>query len=96
MNWPPYLLKIRLENEDRSLPIWLPLFIIGPVVLILLLAIFIISLPFLILALIFNVGHNWWRTVFLAVPAFYRLITQLPGLKIDAESAHGRVFIIFI
>ena len=96
MNWPPYLLKIRIENDDSSFPLWLPLFIIGPIVLILLLAILIIILPFALLALIFTWELGWWRPVLLFFPAMYRLITQLPGLKIDVGDDNNRVYIVFI
>lgn len=96
MNWPPYLLKIRIENEDSTFPLWLPLFIIGPIVLILLLAVLIIILPFALLALIFTWELGWWRPVFLFFPAMCRLITQLPGLKIDVGDKNNRVYIVFV
>jgi hypothetical protein len=96
MSWPPYLLKIRIENEDNSFPIWLPLFIIGPIVLILLLAVFIIILPFVLLSMIFTWELGWWRPVFLFIPAFFRLITQLPGLQVDVGKENSRVYIVFI
>jgi hypothetical protein len=97
MNWPPYLLKIAIENEEHDFNIWLPLFIIGPIVLILLLAVFIIILPFALLSLIFTWELGWWRPVFLFFPAIYRLITQLPGLNVDVGGGNkGRVHIAFI
>ncbi|MBN1368074.1 MAG: hypothetical protein JW967_09120 [Dehalococcoidales bacterium] len=96
MSWPPYLLKIRIENEDNSFPIWLPLFIIGPIMLILLLAVLIILLPFVLLSLIFTWQLGWWRPVFLFFPALFRIIAQLPGLKVDVGSHSGRVYIAFI
>jgi hypothetical protein len=96
MSRPPYWLKIRVENEDHSFPLWLPLFIIGPLVLLLLLAIFLIMLPFALLALIFTWELGWWRPVFWFFPALFRLIGQLPGLKVDVGSNNGRVYIVFI
>jgi hypothetical protein len=96
MSWPPYLLKIRIENEDNSFPIWLPLFIIGPIVLVLLLAIFLIILPFVLLSMLFTWEMDWWYPVFLAWPAFFRLVTHLPGLQIDVGKTDGHVYIVFI
>jgi hypothetical protein len=96
MNWPPYWLKIRIEDENHSFPLWLPLFIIGPLVLLLLLAVFLIILPFALLALIFTWELGWWRPVIMFFPAIFRLISQLRGLKIDVGKANGRVHIVFI
>lgn len=95
MNWP-YLLKIRIENEDESFPIWLPLFIIGPIILIILLAIFVIILPFALLALIFTWELGWWRPFFLFFPALFRILSQLRGLTVDVGEEEKRVEIVFI
>jgi len=96
MSWPPYLLKIRIENDVHSLPLWLPLFIIGPIVLLLLLAIFLIILPFALLSIILTWDMRWWRPIFLFIPALFHLFSQLPGLKVDIGSNGGRVYITFI
>lgn len=96
MSWPPYLLKIRLENEDHAFTLWLPLFLIGPVVLIFLLAIFVIILPFALLSIIFTWELGWGRTLFLLIPSSYRLFTQLPGLHLDVAGNNGRIYVAFI
>jgi hypothetical protein len=96
MSWPPYLLKIRVENEHHSFLIWLPLFIIGPIILLFLLAIFLIVLPFVLLSMMFTWDLRWLRPMFLFIAVLFRLFSQLPGLKIDVGSNSGRVHIIFI
>ncbi len=97
MKWPPYLLKIHIENENSSFPIWLPLFIIGPILLILLLALFLIALPFMLLAMIFTWEYEWWRSFFLFFPLLFGLFTELSGLDIDVGKAGDtRVHIVFI
>jgi hypothetical protein len=96
MSWPPYLLKIRIENKNHFFPLWIPLFIIGPVVLLLLIAIFLIILPFALLSVIFTLNLGLLRPFFFFFPAIFRLFTQLPGLKIDVGNGQGRVYIIFI
>jgi len=53
MKWPPYLLKVRFRNPDHAFALWLPLFVIWPIVLLFLLAIFLVLLPFALLALIY-------------------------------------------
>ena len=96
MNRLPLLLKISVENEDHDFAFWLPLFIIGPLIFLFLLAVFIIILPFALLAIIFTWELEWWRTLFLLIPAFFRLIAHLPGLDVDVGSTDHRVHIAFI
>ena len=96
MNWPPYLLKIRIEHEHHSFPLWLPLFIIGPIVLLFLVAIFLIILPFALLSMIFTWDLRWWRPTFLFIPALFHLFSQLSGLKIDVGNKIDKVYIVFI
>jgi hypothetical protein len=96
MSQPPYLLKIRIENEQHSFLLWLPLFIIGPLVLLFLLAVAVILLPFALLSLIFTAELGWWRPLGLFIPALFCLISQLPGLTVDVGNSSGRVCLVFI
>lgn len=95
MKWPPYLLKIKFQNRHHAFALWLPLFLIWPIVLVFLLATFLILLPFALLAIIFTWQLEWWRPMLLGVPGLFRLLCYLPGLKVDVESSGGRVFIAF-
>ena len=96
MKWPPYLLKMRFQNPDHTFGLWLPLFLIWPIVLVFLLAIFIILLPFAILALIFTWQTGWMYSMLMCVPAIYRLFSQLPGLVVDVGGKEGQVYTEFI
>jgi hypothetical protein len=96
MRWPPYLLKLKIRNQDHDFALYLPLFLIWPVVIVFLLAIFLILLPFAILALIFTWRWGWLRSLLLAGPALFRLVGQLPGLEIDAGGKKGQVYIAFV
>jgi len=95
MKWPPYLLKIAFRNHRRGFALWLPLFLIGPVVLVFLLAIVLILLPFALLAMLFSWRVGWWRPMLFSMPAILRLLCHLPGLKVDVEGKEGRVYIAF-
>jgi phosphoglycerol transferase MdoB-like AlkP superfamily enzyme len=96
MKSPPYLLKVRFHNPDHTFGLWLPLFLIWPVVLAFLLAIFIILLPFAFLALIFTWRSDWFYYLLLSVPAVFRIFFQLPGLKVDVGRKQDQVHIEFI
>jgi hypothetical protein len=95
MNWPPYLLKVRLTNQYHHIGLWLPLFLIWPVVLAFFLAIFLILLPFALLATLFTWGWGWWRPLLLGLPALLRVFCSLRGLTIDVQAADRQFQVIF-
>jgi hypothetical protein len=95
MKWPPYLLKLKFENSDRDFALWLPLFIIWPLVLVFALLVFLILLPFALLALIFTWRWGWLRSLLLGGVALFRLFGQLAGLEFDVGGKSGRVYIAF-
>ncbi len=96
MKWPPYLLRLRFGNDERDFSLWLPLFLIWPLVLVFLLAAFLVLLPFALLALIFTWRWGWLKSLVLSTPALLRLFGQLPGLEIDVSGKKGGVYIAFI
>ena len=46
MSRPPYLMRVRVKNPDTKISLWLPLFIIYPLLLVVLL----VLLPFMLIA----------------------------------------------
>jgi hypothetical protein len=95
MKLPPFALKLRFENKDHDFGLWLPLFLIGPVVLLFLLVVFIILLPFALLTFVFTWETGWLESLFLGFPALLRLFVYLRGFKVDVESKKGSVYIAF-
>jgi hypothetical protein len=95
MKWPPYLLKIKFQNQRHGFALWLPLFLIGPIVLVFLLAIFLVLLPFALLAMLFTWRASWWRPMLFSMPALLRLLCYLPGFKVDVAGKDGHVYIAF-
>jgi len=91
MKWPPYLMKLHFDDGKHCFGLWVPLFIIGPIVLVFLLAIFIILLAFAILAFVFSCQWHWLRSVLMGVPAVYNLISSLPGVKVNINTTDGKV-----
>lgn len=91
MKWPPYIMKLRFYNGRHRFGLWLPLFLIGPIVLVFLLAIFIILLPFALLALIFTWRWDWLNWVVRGIPAILQVICNLPGVKVDVDAAEVKV-----
>jgi hypothetical protein len=95
MKWPPYLLQLRFRNRRHSFAIWLPLFILGPIFLIILLALCLIALPFVLISLLFTWDWHWWRTIFLSVPLTFRILFSLPGLRVNVEDRNTKIVIAF-
>jgi hypothetical protein len=91
MKWPPYLLKLRIKNPEHAFGLWLPLFLIWPIVLVFLLAVFVVLLPFALLAILFTWRVDWWRPVFLGIPALLRVFCSLRGLTVDVNGRDGHV-----
>jgi hypothetical protein len=96
MRLPPYLLRMKFENRRHTFALWIPLFLIGPIVLVLFLAILLILLPFALFEMLFAWRPGWSCTMLLKAPALLRLLCHLPGLKVDVEGSAGRVYIAFL
>ena len=91
MKWPPYLMKLRFSDGKHHFGLWIPLFLIGPIVLVLLLAIFIILLACALLAFIFTFQWEWLRSVMMGVPAVYGIVSSLPGVTVDVDTPDTKV-----
>jgi len=72
-------MKMAFRNESHSFALWLPLFLLWPLVLVFLLAVFVLMLPFALLGIIFTWDAGWWRPMLLWFPAFISLVCHLPG-----------------
>lgn len=95
MKWPPYLLKLRFKDDRHEVGLWLPIFLLGPVALVFVLAFFVILLVFAILATVFAWQVRWWKPVILGMPALLRLFWSLRGLILDVEGRGGHVEVKF-
>jgi hypothetical protein len=91
MKWPPYALSVKVHNPRHSLGFWLPLFILGPIALVFLIAFLIILVAFAAVATVFTWQIKWWRPVLFGVPAILRLLWSLKGLSMEVEKQGGQV-----
>ena len=89
MMWPPSVLHLQIPRENGlSRRLWIPLFLIWPVLLVI--AIFIFPLFALGVALSRRKGER--RAVIMAGPALFGLFCAARGLRIEAlEHGHGFV-----
>jgi hypothetical protein len=93
MRWPPYLMQFKILSPNHGFSIWLPLFIIGPIALIFLLALCLIALPFLLLSLLLTWRWYWLEYAVIGIPAFFAIVWSLPGLKVDVDDEAQHVLI---
>ena len=97
MKRPPMLISLKFRsNKDenaRGFGLWIPLFIVVPIALILLLALFLVMLPFLLVSLAFTWQMGWWRWLIFGIPAFFKTMYALTGLKVELEDHRQKIHI---
>jgi hypothetical protein len=97
MTRPPTLMVVKVRNFDdrdgEGVNLWVPLFIIVPLVLLILLALLLIALPFLFLYVLFTCDTRWWKYLRYGVPAFFETLHALLGLKVDVEDRQQKIYI---
>ena len=78
MNRPPLIMRIKIRNSDTKFGLWIPLFLIFPIV-----AIFMITLaPLALLAALIVLPFGYARTV-LCAPALFSVFCAMRGLEVD-------------
>ena len=95
MKRPPLMLSLKFGRRENNhgFGLWIPLFIAGPIALIILLALFLVALPFMLLSLIFTWNPGIWQKLIMGVSAFFDTMHSLPGLKIDVDDGKNVVYI---
>ena len=91
MRCPPCFVFLRIPHEGRHIRLWLPLFLIFPLI-----AVFVLLLtPFILIAAIVLWPSGWGRSLLLAGPALFRVLCELRGLKVDVAQSSERMYISF-
>lgn len=96
MKRPPMLvtLKFRSGTENsRQISLWVPLFLVIPVLLLLMLALIILLLPFFVVYVLLSWDFRWWRYLRYGVPALFQTLHALLGLKVDVEDRNQQFYI---
>jgi hypothetical protein len=92
VNWPPLLLHLRIPSDNGFVGLWLPWFLIYPVLLLLML----IALPVVLVLAIIMLPTGRARPLVLAGPAFWRLLFAMRGLKMDIQTGQRKMLLNFI
>ncbi len=103
MIYPPFILRVRIRNQQHRsglwrrllltwplhFGLWLPLFLIWPLLLVL----WVILLPLLLIAAVILAYKGWARPLLLGGPALFLLLCALRGLKVEVGQDSGQVLI---
>ncbi len=81
------------SDGGKGVSLWLPLFIIVPIILLIILALLVLALPFLFLYVLFTWDTRWWKYVRRGVPTFFETTHAMPGLKVDVEDRQQKLYI---
>jgi len=88
MNRPPYMMRLRIMNPEHKINLWLPLFLIFPLIVVILL----ILSPLALLAAIALFPFGWGR-ILLMIPAVLVILCYMRGLEVEVEDKKERVLI---
>lgn len=94
MKWPPYLMYLKIQNRRHRFGIWIPLFIIVPIGLIFLLALFLIALPFILLSLVITWRWEYWDWMWSGISGLFSVLNSLPGLRVVVDDREQKVQIV--
>jgi hypothetical protein len=83
MNRPPLIMRIRIRNNDTKFGIWLPLFLIFPIIAVLVIAL----APLALLAALIVLPFGYARTV-LCAPALFSVFCAMRGLEVDVVNGN--------
>jgi hypothetical protein len=86
MKWPPCLMRIRVLNENNSVHLWVPVFLIWPFVAI----IMIILLPLVLLLGLILWPSGWGKYLFKIGPGILMCLFSLRGLEVDVQQPWER------
>jgi hypothetical protein len=92
MNWPPMLLHLRIPREKGYCGLWLPWFLIYPVLLVLM----IIVLPLVILLAIFMLPTGKARLLILSGPYLWQVLFNMRGLRVHLYEGKREIMFNFV
>lgn len=92
MNWPPTLMHIKIRNKNTKFGLWLPLFLLLPLVLVVLL----ILSPFILIGVVVLWHTGWGKVALFSLHAAFVAFWSLRGLKVDVQGRNECVHISII
>jgi hypothetical protein len=91
MNRPPCIMRVKIRNKNTKFGIWIPLFLIFPIVAILMIAL----APLALLAAIIVLPFGYARTV-LCAPALFSVLCAMRGLEVDVVNGDEESVLVLV
>ena len=89
MKLPPLWLRLRvLDAGRRKISLWVPLFIVGPIFMILCAFFF----PLILIAALYLWQYGKGKLLLMAVPMFIYLFFQAKGLNLYVKSGEEQIY----
>jgi hypothetical protein len=92
MNRPAMLLHVKFPTEHGMWGLWLPFFLVYPVLLV----VSLIALPFLLLSALVLLPFGFARLALLALPYVWNVVFKTRGLTVDVSQPGKTVLIDFV
>ncbi|MBI4285765.1 MAG: hypothetical protein HY670_07710 [Chloroflexi bacterium] len=89
MKRPPMLMRVKIQGEDSRFGLWLPLFLLWPLVLVFLL----ILSPLILVAVLILWPSGWGKWALLVLRAAFEVFCSMRGLQVDICDRHQVVYI---
>ena len=97
---PPMVLRVRIRDPRHGFGLWIPLFLVVPLVLLLVLVLSLLVLPFALIAVVvlWHRGLNKWFLpacilLLRAIPGLFVLLCAVRGLRVDVQDASQQVYV---
>ena len=88
---PPSILRVRVLGDDRRVSLWIPLILVWPLAV----ALYLVLLPFILLAAVVTWRSGWGKPILLMGPVLFRLYCALRGLEVDVAERRRSVLVYF-
>jgi len=90
---PPTMLYLRFPTGPHSsFGLWLPWFLVYPLIL----ALMLLVLPFMLIAVVFTLPFGYARPLIMLWPYVWRLLFSLRGLDMDIRSGQHDIQLNFV
>ncbi len=97
---PPMVLRVHIRDPKHGFGLWVPLFLVVPLVLPLVLVLSLLALPFVLIAVavLWHRGLNKWFLpvcilMLRIIPGLFRLLCAVRGLRVDVQSESQQVYV---
>ena len=91
MNRPPLIMRLRILDNNRNVRLWLPIFLIYPILLVLAL----LLAPLALIAGLLLWPWGWGNALVLSIPCFFQVICALRELEVDIQKRQEMFFVSF-